>query len=100
MNRRSRIDETGSAFRGSQHQIQLYVNDHTTTLSQSVIVANPILPRDAQIESVSPLQGKQYREYWDSVAPVLPRYRGARCDARFPRSCANNRDRTACEPDC
>jgi hypothetical protein len=67
MKRRSRVDETGSAFHGSQHQIQLYVNKHAATLSQSVIVANPSVPRDAQIEWVSPLQNKQYQEYWDGA---------------------------------
>src|SRR5689334_16161238 len=65
MKRRSRVDETGSAFRGSQHQIQLYVNGHAAALSQSIIVANPTVPRDAEIKWVSPLQDKQYQEYWD-----------------------------------
>ncbi len=66
MNRRSRVDNTtGAAFHGSQHQIQLYVNERADRLSQAVIAATPSIPRDAQMEWVSPLQKKQYQEYRD-----------------------------------
>ena len=67
MKRRSRVDETGSAFHGSQRQIQLYVNKHAAMLSQSIKLANPSVQRDAKIEWVSPLQNKQYQEYWDGT---------------------------------
>lgn len=65
MERHSRVDDTGAAFHGSQQQIQLYLNNHSATLSQAVIGATPTIPRDAQIDWVSPLQKNKYREYWD-----------------------------------
>jgi len=65
--RRSRVDETGAAFRGSQRQIQLYADKHTVTLSQDIVDATPSIPRDAQIEWLSPLQKERYREYWDGA---------------------------------
>jgi hypothetical protein len=67
MGRRSRIDETGAAFHGSQRQIQLYVNKYTATLSPLVIAGNPSLAKNAQIQWVSPVQEMQYREYWDNA---------------------------------
>jgi len=65
MERRSRVDDTGAAFHGSQQQIQRYLNKHAATLSQAIIAATPSIPRNAQIQWVSPLQKDKYREYWD-----------------------------------
>ena len=67
MSKSPRHDETGFAFRGSQRQIQLYVNQQAALLSQSIIVSNATIPLNAKIEWVSPLQKERYREYWDGA---------------------------------
>jgi hypothetical protein len=67
MERRSRVDKTGAAFHGSQRQVQLYSNKHAATLSQAIVDNTPNIPRDIQIEWVSPLQKDRYREYWDGT---------------------------------
>jgi len=67
MKRRPRIDATGAAFHGSQQQIQLYVNKHSDKLSHEVTAAISSIPRDAQMQWVSPLQDDHYLEYGDGA---------------------------------
>jgi len=65
--KRSRVDSAGSAFRGSQRQIQLYVNEHTAMLSEAIVAASSDILAEAEIEWVSPLQEEKYQEYWDGA---------------------------------
>src|SRR5579872_5796180 len=66
--RRSRVDKTtGAAVHGSQRQMQLYVKGYTARLSEAVLAAISGVPRDTEIEWVSPRREKQYREYGDAA---------------------------------
>lgn len=61
---RRRVDEQGRAHKGSQRQVQTYVNWRTHELNQAIAETLGDL-RDAHVEWVSPLQGDGFREYRD-----------------------------------
>ncbi len=64
---RSRVDQHGRAYAGSQRQIQTYVNDRTSTLSAVVAQALSLPTADnSRIVWVSPLASDSYNEYRDS----------------------------------
>jgi hypothetical protein len=67
MERRSRIDETGAAYRGSQKQIQVYVNNHTEDLNNAIRDAVKDIPPKAEVHWASPLREKNFEEYWDAA---------------------------------
>ena len=58
----------GRAHRGSRRQLQDYVNEHETELTDSMMVALPSRLRelDARIRWVSPLTQDNYTEYRDA----------------------------------
>jgi len=56
---------TGRAARGSQRQLQDYVNLHTQELNQAILAQLPEALRDRSIRWVSPLVEEEYREYQD-----------------------------------
>lgn len=58
----------GRAKRGSQRQIQDYVNSHPTVLTEAILDRLPPVMRElgARIRWVSPLAGENYREYRDA----------------------------------
>jgi len=64
----TRVDETGRAFKGSQRQVQNWVNDHPTELNEAILAH---LPRLAALQPViswrSPLSEERYREYRDTA---------------------------------
>jgi len=65
-NNKSRVDEDGRAPKGSQRQIQTYVNEHQEMLTQEVLKALPSLAaQQSKIKWVSPLQSEHYAEYYD-----------------------------------
>jgi len=65
-NNRSRVDQDGRALKGSQRQIQAYVNEHQETLTQEVLKALPSLAaQQSKIQWVSPLRSENYVEYYD-----------------------------------
>lgn len=58
--------EDGRAEKGSQLQMQLYINEHQEELTRGVLDALPSLAEQQQsIDWVSPLQADSYREYRD-----------------------------------
>ena len=64
---RSRVDELGRAFAGSQLQIQIYVNRREEELSQAVLNALPSLASlSPRVHWVSPLESKKFIEYKDA----------------------------------
>jgi hypothetical protein len=65
-NNRSRVDQDGRALKGSQRQIQTYVNECQETLTQEVLKALPSLAaQQSKIQWVSPLRSENYVEYYD-----------------------------------
>ena len=60
---RTRVDAAGRAFAGSQRQIQTYVNEHTTKVSDAV--RRSLSFSSAEIEWVSPTRSSGYAEYRD-----------------------------------
>jgi hypothetical protein len=61
-----RVDETGRAFKGSQRQVQTWVNERTAELNQSILAKLPDLAAlEPQITWRSPLSEDNYREYAD-----------------------------------
>jgi hypothetical protein len=56
---------TGRAARGSQRQLQDYVNLHTQELNQAILAQLPEALRDRSIRWLSPLADEDYREYQD-----------------------------------
>ena len=62
---RSRVNESGRAFAGSQRQIQTFVNDHPFELSDAVSRCLSLDPAIVKIEWVSPLKVLGYMEYRD-----------------------------------
>jgi hypothetical protein len=62
--KRSRCDDTGRAFAGSQQQIQFYVNGRRLVLNQAISDA---FKTPFSLRWVSPLSSDRYREYWDSA---------------------------------
>ncbi len=58
----------GRAIRGSQRQLQDYVNDSSDVLSAAILNCLPVRTRDlgARIRWVSPLASEKYREYRDA----------------------------------
>ena len=65
---RRRRQVAGRALRGSQRQLQDYVNDHPDALSQAVLGRLPPRMNDlgARIRWVSPLAEEKYCEYRDA----------------------------------
>jgi len=62
-----RVDRFGRAYKGSQRQIQTYVNLRPIELSQRIVeILTPSPPSDAHLDWVSPLATKGYAEYRDS----------------------------------
>jgi hypothetical protein len=62
----ARVDSSGAARKGSQRQVQLYVNRHTKALDNSILDALPDLAAlSPRLRWVSPLADKEYREYQD-----------------------------------
>jgi hypothetical protein len=63
---KSRVDEFGLAFAGSQLQIQIYVNRRQEDLSQAVTKALPSLASlSPRLRWVSPIEKKRFIEYKD-----------------------------------
>lgn len=61
-----RQDKTGRAFKGSQRQIQTYVNEYPEILTEEVLQVLPSLTaQQPTIRWVSPLKSEQYVEYHD-----------------------------------
>jgi hypothetical protein len=64
---KSRVDEHGRAYAGSQRQIQTYVNRRRQELDAAILTALPQLAEGgARLEWVSPLENEKFREYFDS----------------------------------
>ncbi len=64
--RNARTDEHGRAFKGSQRQIQIYVNRYADELSQSMIDALPTLKAlNPRLRWASPLEHECFVEYYD-----------------------------------
>jgi len=63
---KSRVDDLGRAYAGSQLQIQIYVNKRTAELSQGVLNAFPSLASlKPAFRWVSPLESQKFAEYQD-----------------------------------
>jgi hypothetical protein len=63
----SRTDSTGRAYKGSQRQIQTYVNDKTNALNSAIAQALPQFDlNEKAIHWASPLKDDMYSEYRDS----------------------------------
>jgi hypothetical protein len=64
----SRTDADGSAHKGSQRQLQEFVNKAPSELNQQIFGAISSLPRSYGLRWVSPLKGKEegYQEYSDA----------------------------------
>jgi hypothetical protein len=62
--KRSRCDDAGRAFAGSQQQIQFYVNERPSVLDKAISDA---FKRPFSLRWVSPLSSDRYREYWDAA---------------------------------
>lgn len=65
---KSRVNDCGRAYAGSQLQIQIYVNRYADELSRRVIHALPSLTRlTPTLHWVSPLEEDKFVEYQDSA---------------------------------
>lgn len=66
----ARTDADGSAHKGSQRQLQEYVNNARSELNQQIFGAISSLPRSCGLRWVSPLKGNEeqegYQEYSDA----------------------------------
>jgi hypothetical protein len=63
-----RVDEAGRAYKGSQRQVQTWVNDHATQLNQAILSLHPSLAAlEPQITWRSPLREQSYDEYADAA---------------------------------
>ena len=63
---RKRTDERGRAYKGSQLQIQIYINRRTEEFSRAVVQAIPEWRnKDVQVQWVSPLEQEGFKEYQD-----------------------------------
>ncbi len=62
-----RCDAKGRAFKGSQLQLQVYVNRHRETLEAATRAALPALPQESRIDWVSPIEEEAFREYRDAA---------------------------------
>jgi len=62
----ARTDADGYASKGSQRQLQDFVNKTPSVLNQPVFGAIASLPRSASLRWVSPLKDEGYREYCDA----------------------------------
>lgn len=60
-----RTDEQGRAFKGSQLQVQIYVNRRDDELNQAIFKALPDL-KDYCLQWVSPIASTQFKEYRDN----------------------------------
>lgn len=66
--RRSRVDQNGRAYAGSQRQIQTYVTSFPDTLNAAIRqVFGDDFPGDRRIRWVSPLEADRYIEYRDGA---------------------------------
>ena len=64
--RRKRTDERGRAYKGSQLQIQIYINRRTEEFSRAVVQAVPEWQNcDVLLQWVSPLEQDGFKEYQD-----------------------------------
>lgn len=61
-----RTDSDGHAHKGSQRQLQDFVNDTPSELNEGIFGAIASLPRSACVRWVSPLKDKKYQEYSDA----------------------------------
>jgi hypothetical protein len=57
---------TGKAHAGSRLQLQIYVNRRADHLNAALLSADPEI--GSAIEWVSPVEGDEFREYWDKAA--------------------------------
>lgn len=62
-----RVDPLGRAFKGSQLQIQIYVNRRRADLDDAIRVALPDLIDSVEIDWRTPIAADGYREYHDSA---------------------------------
>ena len=62
----ARTDAHGYASKGSQRQLQDFVNKTPSELNQQIFGAIASLPCSAGLRWVSPLKGEKYREYSDA----------------------------------
>src|SRR6185312_8723006 len=62
-----RVDQTGRAHRGSQRQVQTWVNEHAAELNQGSSRRCPSSLPPTQITWRSPLRADEYREYADAA---------------------------------
>ena len=63
---RKRTDERGRAYKGSQLQIQIYINRRTEEFSRAVVQAVPEWrDNDVRLQWVSPLEQEGFKEYQD-----------------------------------
>lgn len=60
-----RTDENGRAIKGSQFQVQTYVNERRAELDHAI--SGPLGIDDWKLEWVSPLEAKNYKEYQDTA---------------------------------
>lgn len=64
----ARVDAKGYANRGSQLQMQIYVNRREPELSAAVLAAFPDLAKGgARLQWTSPLEGEKFAEYRDAA---------------------------------
>jgi hypothetical protein len=64
----SRVDEHGRAFKGSQRQVQSWVNDAPPELNEAILAELPTLAALApEITWKSPLEEQEYQEYSDAA---------------------------------
>lgn len=64
----NRTDEIGRAFKGSQLQIQIYVNRRQQELNEAIVQAHPTLAElNPEFRWVSPLESCQCEEYRDEA---------------------------------
>lgn len=63
----SRADDTGSAVKGSQRQVQVYVNTRQKELESAIRAASPSLPDRSTITWRSPLAQDRFAEYRDAA---------------------------------
>jgi hypothetical protein len=63
-----RVDEAGLAYKGSQRQVQTWVNDNAADLNEAILAGLPDLAAvEPQITWRSPLRTDGYREYADAA---------------------------------
>ena len=64
----ARVDSKGHAYKGSQRQVQTWVNHHPDELNSAILRELPLLAAsEPQITWQSPLRNDHYREYRDAA---------------------------------